>query len=553
MTHATIPVGSTQRSLPRPIGRALGRLDRRLRTLSFLRGLGTTTLVAAAGAALGMAADFIWVLPPAARWAIWWAWLAALLAAMVVTILRPIVRRTVLLDLAALAERSHPELGEQLTGAVALLGGKTPAHGSPALIAALADRAAEQARAVQPSRARSWRPAALRLAWAFLALGLLAAPCGIWPNTYGTLARRFLMPWASLDRVSRWVLSVAPGDRVMAIGAELTVTASVGPRFGTGTAPAGAWLDWSADGDGAGHRVAMADAPEPESKTAPASSSSSRGFAVTLPPLARSISYRVESGSAVSRWYRIKAVESPAVTAITARVEPPDVYEASRHRCPRPGPDRRLRGSRVTLEIVPSRPVRSIEVEWPQEEGKPAAQRRVAASVASDGKSGSVTVVAEESGPFTVALRDENDIASRPGNPGRLVVRPGRRPLVVGSGCRRAGGGEPGTIRSSSQSRRATISRSRRSSCITRSAVSGSAQNQPEPGHIAVSMPGLGTRTARGQASLALEPLASRPATRSRTACGWPTTALPRAGRTWSGRPSGVCRSSSTRNPFKRD
>jgi hypothetical protein len=50
-------------SLPRPIRRGLGRVDHKLRLLGALRGLGTVALVLALGAALGMAADFLWELP----------------------------------------------------------------------------------------------------------------------------------------------------------------------------------------------------------------------------------------------------------------------------------------------------------------------------------------------------------------------------------------------------------------------------------------------------------------------------------------------------------
>jgi len=506
MSQATIPIRAASISLPRPIGRALGRLDRRLRTSAFLRGLGTTALVIASGAALGMAADFIWVLPQAARWAIWGTWLAAGSFAVVVTVLRPIVRRFVAFDLAALAEQSHPELGEQLTGTVALLGGKVPAHGSPALIAALAERAAAEATTVDPARASSWHPAALRLACGLLALGMLAAPLRIWPATYGTLARRFLMPWAAVDRVGRLVLTVSPGDRVMAIGAELTVTASVRARFEDDTVPEGAWLEWSADGEAAGQRVAMAGQPDPESTTAVASASSARAFAVALPGLARSISYRVESGSATSRWYRITAVEPPAVASIEARVEPPAYTKLPVTRTRDAARIVAFEGSRVTLDIVPSRPVRSIELEWPAETGKPAGERKVTASLASGGKSGSVTVVAEASGPYTVALRDENEIASRPQNPGRLVVRPDAPPVVAVRGME-------GLKEASRDDSLVAVVAARDDIAVASVELHyeierrGSNDDVPEPGHVVVSLPGLGSRSARGEALLALEPL----------------------------------------------
>src|SRR4051812_16057270 len=93
--------------LPRPIRRVLGRIGRRLRAASVLRGIGVVALVVALGAAVGMGADFAGELPQAARWAIWGTWLAATGAALVVGMLRPLVRGQGWLDLAAVAERTH--------------------------------------------------------------------------------------------------------------------------------------------------------------------------------------------------------------------------------------------------------------------------------------------------------------------------------------------------------------------------------------------------------------------------------------------------------------
>ena len=89
-------------------------------------------------------------------------------------------------------------------------------------------------------------------------LGLTAAPAILWPATYGILARRFVAPWVDLERVGRFVITVAPGDRIAAIGADLSVAAEVRPRFGNLTPPESAWLEWTeSGGNGAWHRVAM--------------------------------------------------------------------------------------------------------------------------------------------------------------------------------------------------------------------------------------------------------------------------------------------------------
>jgi hypothetical protein len=62
MAHATATTEPRSRTtattvLPRPIRRALGQIDRRLRTAGVLRSAGTLGLIAALGAAAGMALD----------------------------------------------------------------------------------------------------------------------------------------------------------------------------------------------------------------------------------------------------------------------------------------------------------------------------------------------------------------------------------------------------------------------------------------------------------------------------------------------------------------
>src|SRR3954452_11630997 len=202
MTWATLDARSrpSAPALPGPIRRKLRRVDLRLRAASLLRGVGLVTLVAALGATLGMGADFAWPLSPTARWAISGAWLAATAAATVAAILRPLRRGRSDLELAALAERANPGLDERLTGAVALLDPRRQPHGSPALIAALADEAAAHVDTVDPARVVSLRRSALGMALGLAVLGMVAGPSALWPATYGTLIRRLLTPWADLDR-----------------------------------------------------------------------------------------------------------------------------------------------------------------------------------------------------------------------------------------------------------------------------------------------------------------------------------------------------------------
>ncbi|MGP0062270.1 MAG: hypothetical protein ACLQGP_01545 [Isosphaeraceae bacterium] len=508
MNEATIPVGPARASasLPRPIRRVLGRLGLRLRLASCLRGLGTTILVMALCAAMGMAADLAWVLPQLARWAIWGVWLAIGGLALILTALRPLVRRLGAFDLASVAERGHPELGERLTGAVALLGSGRAPHGSPSLIAALASEAIAESRTVKPARAVSWSRAARRLAGGILVLGSLVTPAFLWPDSYGALARRFVMPWADIDRIGRFVVTVTPGDKVLAVGSDLTVSASVRPLLGIGPTPDAAWLEWIPEGDASPQRIAMPPVTDADSTT-PTDSSVGR-FAFTLPRLGRSIEYRVVSGEATSQRHRITTLEPPSVASIAARVEPPSYTKLPTTIARDPARIDALEDSRITLDITPSRPVRSIEVGWPKPEGtKPVP---IAAILTAGGRSGSATLAAEVSGPYTLALRDEYEIVNLPEPSRQVIVRPDAPPTVAHRGLEGVKEASPDDILTIAVAARDDIAVA---SIELHYAIrrGGSAEAGSEIGLVAVKSEGIGSRSARGAASMGFRPLGLKP------------------------------------------
>jgi hypothetical protein len=481
--------------LPGAIRSALGRLDRRLRAANVLRGLGTAALVAAVAAAVGMGADFLRLLPDPLRWALWGASLLAVFGALGWGVARPLARRADPLDLAAVAERAEPSLGEQLTAAVGLLG---HGNGSPALIAALAAEAAARAEAIAPARAVSLRRAAAGLVPGAVALMLLAGPSLVYPGSFGVVARRFLAPWARLERVGRFEVTVAPGDRAAAVGEDVPVSARVRPRLAWLSTPGTAWLEWTSEGRS--QRVAMPlDA---------AAATGGRGFHATLPALSKSITYRVVSGSSASRSYTIRAVAPPAVVKLSARVEPPAYTGLPAA----PGDPARLEaweGSRVVLDITANRPVRAVAVDWPGS-GRP-----VAAVLQGDGKTARATLVAEQSGPFALSLRDADGLASRPEPPRRLVVIADAAPVVVMQG---PGMVEPMEANPDDTLQAAVAARDdvavasvELHYAIQRGGGGGGGAAKPETGVAPADVRGLGTRAVRGAVELALGPLRLQP------------------------------------------
>lgn len=517
MAQVTIPAQPASppaAALPLAVRRLLGQVSRRLRARAVLQGLGTASVIAAFGAVLGMAADFFWVLPLWGRWGIWILWLSAVGWVLLSRVLRPLVRRIDPLDLAAIAERAEPSLGERLTAAVGLLGGAGRLNGSTEMVAALARAASAYARVTEPSRLVSLRGSVRPLVMGGTALALVVAPGLIRPDPFAHLARRFVAPWADLDRVGPWVLTVSPGDGVAARGADLRVTVQVHPRFGRQAAPAIAWLEWTDAGQGGTRRVAM---PEMESVSASESPDSrwlagTRAFAVTLPRLVGSFSYRIVSGSAVSRSYRIRVIEPPSVVAVEARVEPPAYTGLPLTTARDSGRIEAWEGSRVRLDVTASRPIRGAEIGWPKQ------PKPVEATVGSDRTTASATLIAEESGPYTLALRDEQGVTGVLEPVRRVVVvRPDTPPVLTVQGpAPHWESGPKDTLRVAVAARDdVAVASAELHYAIQRGG--GAAPNSAVAkassgiGSYAVVLKGLGTRFARGEATLNLGPLGLKP------------------------------------------
>ena len=206
-------------------------------------------------------------------------------------------------------------------------------------------------------------------------------------------------------------------------------------------------------------------------------------------------------------------------------------------------------GSRVTLNVTASRPVTAIDVVWPaaveNAKATPATpgSRKVAATRSADGKSGTATLAAEASGSFAVTLRDAHGLNSRPEAEAarRVIVRFDAAPVVALAGPDAAHESSPAdvlTLRVAARDDVAVASVElhytidRRRGQASSAAAMTQTQAEPESGHVAVALPGLGTRAARARSGSSWRGSSSNRAIRSRTASGWPITALPRAGRT---------------------
>ena len=288
------PRAVTARSLPRPLRAGLARVGRRLRSVRAIRGLGTLLLVAAGVAAVAMAADFLRPLPTRARWIAWGAWIGAGVVVCLTGIAWPLIRRQRRQELAAVAERPYPSLARRLSTAVVLAEEAGRAHGSPSLIAAEVEGSAGRVAAVDPRLAVPARRSRRRLAAGAVALLMVTLPAAIWPDPFGILWRRFLMPWTDPGTAGLVTLRVEPGDAVVPPGGSVNVTATAASRLG-GTLPEEATLEWVGP-VGNVRRMPMEPAD-----------AEGGGFVATLPPIEGPVNYRVVAG----RW-RSRAVPGEA-------------------------------------------------------------------------------------------------------------------------------------------------------------------------------------------------------------------------------------------------
>ena len=487
---------------PREIRRALGRVAGRLRTVQAMKGLGTLAMVASMGAIAGIAADFAWPLPMVARWGIWSAWLGLSILVALFAVVRPLFRHLEPVDLAALAERGQPELAERLIGAVALIGEGERTHGSRALIAALTGQAAEHAGAIDAGRAVSADRAMKRLAIGLAAVMAVALPPLLRPDPFATIARRFFAPWSDVDRVGQYQLRVTPGDKVVAIGSDLTVNARLSPRFSFGgSTPDAAWLEWDDAELKTPRRLRMA--------LMPAGGGSTRLFEAKIPRVAATIHYRVTTEPATSRRFEINAVEPPTIAEIKAMVEPPAYTQLPPALAKDPARIEAIEGSAVTLTLVATRPVEAFEVGWPTFGTSEELTRPLVVSTGPDGKTAVARGLAESAGSYvyTTKLRRDAHRLDGPRESRRINVRPDAPPTLDARSVDARESG-PDDILS-------LPIRARDDFAVALAelhySIKRTGSDEPEPTKIDVLLDGLGTRRAAGEAALGLKPLGLNP------------------------------------------
>lgn len=245
---------------------------------------------------------------------------------------------------AALAERRHPELRNQLINALQL-GRVTQPGYSPQLVEKIVEDAATATAGLDLSDSLDARPGkrAAALAGAVLVvLGLYALALA--PRFFNGLTRVLLPASEVAPYTATRVLdpSIRPGNGRVPEGASVAVRARV-----DGVIPASAaLLRRSGDGPWA-------------SSTMTADAKDRALFAVSLPRAAESFEYQVVAGDGRSRVFRLDVVKRPRVSGIALTYTPPAYTAKKAHRVPdSDGEISAVAGTSVAVELRATKPLK---------------------------------------------------------------------------------------------------------------------------------------------------------------------------------------------------
>jgi len=276
-----------------------------------LRGFGRIAMLVSLSLVTVFLLDFRLDLNPTARVVALWSIGAATSIALLGWLVIPLCRRIGWSELAALADKAHPEWEGSLTSAVELFDPLQPDifKGSPVMRQMLLEQTRQRVEELDLERVvssrRAWRSVKLGLA----ACLMLAAPVFFSPSAYRQLWQRLLIPSGNWGTVGAWQIEVVDGDRVVARGADVELLAKA-TKSGDTELPKSLMLEWRDSVGTTDRRVMPYDAAR-------------QAFATTVPHVMRDLTLHVSVERQQSRDYQLQVVEPPVVTQVRVDVEPP--------------------------------------------------------------------------------------------------------------------------------------------------------------------------------------------------------------------------------------
>ena len=413
-------------SLPPPLQHALGQLGRRWWWLTVLHGTGVFLLVTTTLLAAGVLLDLLVPLSPTVRIIALVLVAAGIARAGYRLVLARITARISQAELAALVERHHPELEERLTSSVELLEADD-CDGSEGLRNLLLQETTTATRSLDFSQALSFRTAVVMLAWASVAATVMFGPLAVPGSGHALLMTRFFLPWSNLQRTVLYRVTVENPDRVVARGSDVRVRVRIespsGPTTGTPLAavPRNVWCRWTTRSGTTDRRLME--------RTADGSA-----YTTTWPEVLVGFEFHVDADGSLSRTHTVRVVDLPAVTGLTLDVIPPR-YTGLPPRSTDAvvGDVTVLAGSRLKWRLQFNKPIRDARLTLlgPTRQSAPAP---LAGTLAPDGRSATVDILAETGGPLLVELIDRDGLSRDDSTYRRLVIQDDQPPTLALSG-----------------------------------------------------------------------------------------------------------------------
>lgn len=341
--------------LPYEITSRLAELRTQVRRQALIRGAGLSLCGVVGGLVALLLLDYLGDLSSATRGLMLTGWLAGSAALIYWLLVRPVVRTIPDADLAALAERHVPALGERVSSLTELADANVPESqkGSRLMRELLEAETLSLLRSCQLDEAVPMQAAVRRL-WlgsaalaAFLVFGILFS------SVSQLLLARLFVPWGNYATASRLLIELAESDRVVARGADVRVEARIRWRSGSEEPVPEPVVLRSTTGQGVrDERSLRFDAD-------------SGLFVAVIPGAQDSFEFHVEADGSRSESGRVQVEDPPAVLAATLQVTPPGYLGQPRQSFDGlTGEIAVFERSTLQFHLLFNKPLQTAELEW---------------------------------------------------------------------------------------------------------------------------------------------------------------------------------------------
>lgn len=285
------------------------RLQKRIRGVSAVGGLGLTACIGSLFIATCLILDILVDLPLPVRVSLLVGAAAITMISLALGVIRPSLKRASTLELAAFVESQFPEFDERLLSSVEMMHDQD-SSASPLMKRWLYQETAQLTRKIDFAEAVDARKSVRRCWWGAGALMVLFIPTLFAGQAYGVLLSRFVNPWGNYERVQNLILTIENGDRTVPNKSDVEIKATVSWRLQPGEIPETAWLDWKTD-SGQIDRRRLDWNQELES------------YLGTLSRVETGFDYFVSAGRSRTKTHRIDVAQRPEITALQIEVTPP--------------------------------------------------------------------------------------------------------------------------------------------------------------------------------------------------------------------------------------